>query len=301
MKPTLLILAAGMGSRYGKLKQIDPVGPGGEVIMDYSIYDAIRAGFGKVVFIIRKDFSNEFMNIFTPKLRSKIEVEYVFQEMKDIPAGIEFSEKREKPWGTGHALLSARSKIKEPFAAINADDFYGPSAYKTLADFMIKNAGDRNLYTMIGYRLDTTLSDYGSVSRGVCYTDQESFLQNVVERTSILRDPSGSILFDDGGKKMSLKGSEIVSMNFWGFTPSVFDYMNNEFADFLKKNAQDPKAEFYIPTVVNKLINENKVKLKVLESKDNWFGVTYSEDKSEAVKNINRLIEEGVYPAHLWG
>ena len=300
MKPTLLILAAGMGSRYGKLKQIDPVGPGGEVIMDYSIFDAIRSGFGKIVFIIRKDFSEEFKNIFSPKLSGKIEVEYVYQELEDVPDGIRFSGERQKPWGTGHAMLSARNVINEPFAVINADDFYGPSAYKSMADFLTVNVNDPDLYAMIGYRLDTTLSEYGSVARGVCQTDREGFLQNVVERTSIERDSSGDIYFDDRGKKVILTGSEIVSMNYWGFTTSVFGYMEKEFVDFIKKNASDPKAEFYIPTVANKLINEGKVRLKVLESVDKWFGVTYSEDKPLAVKNINRLIEQGVYPAKLW-
>ena len=289
-----------MGSRYGKLKQIDPVGPGGEVIMDYSIFDAIRAGFGKVVFIIRKDFSGEFMNIFTPKLKGRIEVEYAFQEMEDIPTGIQYMQERIKPWGTGHALLSARENIKEPFAVINADDFYGPSAYKSIADFLLKNANSPDLYAMIGYRLDTTLSDFGSVARGVCQTDKDGYLQGVVERTSIERDSSGNIFFDDGGEKVKLTGSEVVSMNYWGFTTSVFDYMEKEFVDFIKKNASDPKAEFYIPTVANKLIHEGKIKLKVLESADKWFGVTYSEDKPLAVKNINRLIEQGVYPEKLW-
>ena len=301
MKPTLLILAAGMGSRYGGLKQVDPVGPNGEAIIEYSIYDAIRAGFGKVVFVIRESFADAFKESFSKKLEGKIEIEYVFQELDNIPKGIEISDERQKPWGTGHAVLVAKDVINEPFVVINADDYYGPSSYKLTADFL-NSLSEPAIpeYCMVGYELKSTLSDNGYVSRGVCESDENDYLSTVVERTSIekINGEIISKLADD--KFLTLSGEEVVSMNFWGFQPSYFRFLENHFTEFIKLNADNPKAEFYIPTVVNDLINHEQAKLKVLKSKDLWFGVTYKEDKELAVQNISRLIQEGVYPEKLW-
>ncbi len=301
MKPTLLILAAGMGSRYGGLKQVDPVGPCGEAIIDYSIHDAIRAGYGKVVFVIRESFAEAFKKTFDKKLKGKIEVEYVFQELDNIPAGIEVSAERTKPWGTGHAVLVAKDAINEPFVVINADDFYGPSSYKLLVDYFkeIENLIGEN-YSMVGYGLEHTLSEYGHVSRGVCEKDKNDFLQTVVERTQIERIDGKIMTKISDNEEMELTGKEVVSMNTWGFSPSFFQYLETYFADFIKANADNPKAEFYIPTVVNELINNGEITLKVLESKDLWFGVTYKEDKESAVESINALIRDGVYPEKLW-
>ncbi len=301
MKPTLLILAAGMGSRYGGLKQVDPVGPNGEAIIEYSIYDAIRAGFGKVVFVIRKSFAEDFKEKFDNKLKGKIEVEYVYQELDNIPAGIQVSSEREKPWGTGHAVLVAKDVINEPFVVINADDFYGPSAYKKTADYLNSVLGsENNDYCMVGYGLQHTLSEHGYVSRGVCQTDDNNFLKTVVERTSIEKINNKIITKLDDGLKMELKGNEVVSMNFWGFSTSFFGFLETYFEKFINDNSGNPKAEFYIPFVVNELINKNEATLKVLESQDLWFGVTYKDDKGTAVENISNLIGEGVYPNKLW-
>jgi len=301
MKPTLLILAAGMGSRYGGLKQVDPVGPNGEAIIEYSIYDAIRAGFGKVVFVIRESFADAFKESFSKKLEGKIEIEYVFQELDNIPHGIEISDERQKPWGTGHAVLVAKDVIDEPFVVINADDYYGPSSYKLTADFLNSSSEPAiPEYCMVGYELKSTLSENGYVSRGVCESDENDYLNTVVERTSIekINGEIISKLADD--KFLTLSGDEIVSMNFWGFQPSYFRFLEKHFTEFIKLNADNPTAEFYIPTVVNDLINHEQAKLKVLKSKDLWFGVTYKEDKELAVHNISRLIREGVYPEKLW-
>ncbi len=301
MKPTLLILAAGMGSRYGGLKQVDPVGPNGEAIIDYSIFDAIRAGYGKVVFVIRESFARAFKETFDKKLEGKIEVEYVFQELDNIPAGIEVSSERTKPWGTGHAVLVAKNVINEPFVVINADDFYGPSSYQLLADYFkeIENKAGEN-YSMVGYGLEHTLSEHGHVSRGVCEKAKNDFLKTIVERTRIERIDGKIITRIDENTDMELTGKEVVSMNTWGFSPSFFKYLETYFAEFIKANANNPKAEFYIPTVVNELINNGEITLKVLESKDRWFGVTYKEDKDSAVESINALIAQGVYHERLW-
>lgn len=301
MKPTLLILAAGMGSRYGGLKQVDPVGPNGEAIIEYSIYDAIRAGFGKVVFVIRESFAEAFKENFDKKLKGKIEVEYVYQELDNIPAGIQVSVEREKPWGTGHAVLVAKDVINEPFVVINADDFYGPSAYKLTADYLNSVSGSgNNDYCMVGYGLRHTLSEHGYVSRGVCQTDKEEFLKTVVERTNIERINNKIITKLDDGSDMELTGNEVVSMNFWGFSTSFFSFLETHFEKFIKNNSENPKAEFYIPFVVNELINKGEATLKVLESQDLWFGVTYKDDKGTAVESISNLISEGVYPNKLW-
>jgi len=301
MKPTLLILAAGIGSRYGGLKQVDPVGPNGEAIIDYSIYDAIRAGFGKVVFVIRESFAEAFSNSFSKKLEGKIETAYVFQELNNVPDGIEYTSERKKPWGTGHAILVAKDVITEPFAVINADDFYGASSYKMISDYLSSAEGSELPdYCMVGYSLKHTLSDHGFVSRGVCETDKNNYLKTVIERTHIEK-VDGNILTElYDGSKMEMTGKEVVSMNIWGFTPSYFDFLEKYFEAFIRQNAGNPKAEFYIPFVVNELLKTGKAKLKVLESKDRWFGVTYKEDKELAVRNIAGLIKKGVYPEKLW-
>lgn len=298
MKPTLLILAAGMGSRYGGLKQVDPVGPNGEAIIDYSIYDAIRAGFGKVVFVIRESFADAFRESFEAKLAGKIQTEYVFQELESFvqdPSAI--SPERVKPWGTAHAVLVAKDVIREPFVVINADDFYGPESYRLMQHYLGRAAA--NDYCMVGYRLDKTLSEHGYVSRGVCQTDKEGFLQTVVERTHIERVDGKIITQLDEDTRIELVGDEVVSMNIWGFMPSFFDYAESYFNAFIVKNAGNPKGEFYIPFVVNELIREGRIKLKVLESGDQWFGVTYKEDKELAVRSINMLIKQKVYPSKL--
>ncbi len=300
MKPTLMILAAGMGSRYGGLKQLDKLGPSGETIMEYSVYDAIRAGFGKVVFIIRKSFEDDFKMQFVDKLKGKIEVELVFQELEKLPAGVTINNPdRDKPWGTGHAIWVANEVVKESFAVINADDFYGAEAYQVTADFLTGSASETE-YAMCGYRLDKTLSDFGTVSRGVCETDNDGYLQTVNERTAISRKENGKIVYVENGTEYVLNDNDAVSMNFWGFHASIFMHLEEKFTAFLKKDGDKPKSEFYIPFVVDDLMKEGKVKTRVLNSDANWFGVTYKEDRPETVKKIQKLVEEGKYPANLW-
>lgn len=299
MKPTLLILAAGMGSRYGSLKQIDAIGPSGETIIDYSVYDAIRAGFGKVVFVIRKNIEKEFKEVFGNRFQNRIQIDYVFQELENLPQGYSLPEGREKPWGTAHAVLMAKDVIKEPFAVINADDFYGADAFKKLADFFAQTDIDGNIFSMVGYTLNKTLSDHGFVSRGVCETDTESNLITVVERTKIEK-VDDKILFSDGEQKIELQGDEKVSMNFWGFMPSFFKYAESDFITFLNESIEVPKSEFFIPLVVNNLIQSNTIKLKVLPTSASWFGVTYKEDKPIVIQKLKDLVAEGVYPENLW-
>lgn len=299
-KPTLLILAAGIGSRYGGLKQLDKVGTSGETIIDYSIYDAIQAGFGKVVFVIRENIEADFRAFFDEKLKGKIEVEYVFQETHKIPAGLSFNPERIKPWGTGHAVLMAKDAIKEDFAVINADDFYGREAYQTLADyFKTEERGDTD-YCMVGYELKNTLSENGYVSRGQCKSDNQQFLFDVIERTHIERKNNSIIFQDENEKSIELKEDTLVSMNFWGFTPSYFDFLNEKFSRFILQNTDNLKAEFYIPSVVNELIEEKRARVKVLHSDASWFGVTYKEDKAGVMKNIQDLVASGSYPKKLW-
>jgi hypothetical protein len=302
MKPTLLVLAAGMGSRYGGLKQLDKLGPSEETLMEYSIYDAIRAGFGKVVFVIRKSFEEDFKKAFVEKLQGKIEVELVFQELDNVPAGIIVPAEREKPWGTGHAILVAQDAVKTPFAAINADDFYGKEAYQSMADFLSKfEQTDKDQYAMCGYQLGNTLSDFGSVSRGVCDVNGNALLKTVTERTAISKDEHGSITYkDENGNAQALKDNDIVSMNFWGFTTDMFGYLNEKFTAFIKENVHQPKAEFYIPFVVDELMQEKRVTTTVLTSDAKWFGVTYKEDRPTTVDKLNKLVEDGVYPDNLW-
>ena len=299
IKPTLLVLAAGIGSRYGGLKQMDQVGPSGETIIDYSIYDAMKAGFGKVVFVIRRDIEKDFKEVFIDKLKDHIDVDYVFQHIDMVPKGISFSYDRNKPWGTGHAVMVAEQKINEPFAVINADDFYGGSSYRVMADFLT-NSSDINEYSMVGYRLDRTLSDHGHVARGVCETSQDSYLKVVTERTKIENENDKIVFTDDDGSITVLTGNETVSMNFWGFKKSVFDHLNELFIQFVKENSDDPKAEFFIPDMITDLINKNAAKVKVLNTDELWFGVTYREDKPIVIESIRELVSKGVYPSKLW-
>lgn len=303
MQPTLLVLAAGIGSRYGGLKQLDPVGPSGEIIIDYSIYDAIRAGFGKVVFLIRKDIEEPFKETIGNRYQGKIIIDYAFQEINAIPTGFEVPVDRNKPWGTGHAILMAKEVIHEPFAVINADDFYGQSGFKLLADYFssvpIETDGVAN-FAMAGFLLHNTLSEHGTVSRGVCSVDAEGFLTDVVELTKIAKRGNAAENLAEGEKITALTGNEIVSLNMWGFTPAVFAHLQSQFVEFLQEKIDVPKSEFYIPSVVDRMIKEKSARLKVLESADLWFGVTYREDKPMVVANIKKLVDQGVYPKKLF-
>ena len=300
IKPTLLVLAAGMGSRYGSLKQMDGVGPNGEAIIDYSVYDAIRAGFGKVVFVIRHSFAEDFKEVFNAeRFGHRIEVEYVYQELDYLPEGFTLPEGRVKPWGTNHAVMMAADVIKEPFAAINADDFYGRNSYEVIAGFLSQLEGSEGRYCMVGYEVSKTLSENGTVSRGVCTVDAEGNLTSMVERTQIER-VDGTILFHDGGADEPLTENTPVSMNFFGFTPDYFRHSESFFKEFLSENIDNLKSEFYIPRMVNKVINDGTATMKVLSTRADWFGVTYKEDKPQLVAKIEELIEAGVYPRNLW-
>ena len=300
MKPTLFVLAAGMGSRYGGLKQLDGLGPNGETIMDYSIYDAIRAGFGKIVFVIRKSFEDDFKSVVINKFKDLIDTDIVFQEISKVPEGLAYNPEREKPWGTNHAVLMGKEAINEPFAVINADDFYGKESFAVLADFLNSVEGKKNEYCMVGYHVGNTLSESGAVSRGVCVVDENQLLLNVVERTHI-EEKSGQIVFlDEKNEEITLKPNTPVSMNMWGFTPDYFDYSLEYFKEFLAENGQKLKSEFYIPLAVNNLIVQKKVTCKVLDTPSKWFGVTYAEDRPQVVLKINELIRKGVYPEKLF-
>ena len=299
MKPTLFILAAGMGSRYGGLKQIDGLGPNGEAILDYSVYDALRAGFGKIVFVIRKDFEDDFRRVVLSKYEGQVQCEICFQSVDKVPAGYVYNPERTKPWGTNHAVLMGKDLIKEPFAVINADDFYGKESFQVLADFLKSVEGKQGEYCMVGYRVCNTLSENGSVSRGVCSMDANGNLTDVVERTKI-EDKNGTIVFTENDVDTPLDPHTPVSMNMWGFTPEYFNYTEEAFKTFLKEHGQELKSEFYIPTLVNDLITAGKVTCKVLDTPSKWFGVTYSEDRPQVVMKINQLIKEGVYPAKLF-
>ena len=300
MKPTLFVLAAGMGSRYGGLKQLDGLGPNGETIMDYSVFDAKRAGFGKVVFVIRKSFEEDFRTIVLKKYEGVIDTEVVFQDITDVPEGFTYNPERTKPWGTNHAVLMGKGVILEPFAVINADDFYGKDAFEVMAEFLRGVVGKQNEYCMVGYRVGNTLSESGSVSRGVCVVDEKGNLTNVVERTSIERKGDDIIYIDENGNEVAISENTPVSMNMWGFTPDYFDYSLEDFKKFLTEYGQELKSEFFIPLVVNNLIVAGKATCKVLDSSAKWFGVTYAEDRPEVVAKIQALIEGGVYPAKLY-
>ncbi len=298
MKPTLLILAAGMASRYGSMKQTDGFGPNGETIIDYSIYDAINAGFGKISFIIREEFLDSFKNIFEPKLKGKVEVDYVFQSYDLKPFGIDKEIERAKPWGTAHAVLCAKNQINEPFCVINADDYYGADAFKKMADFLTNEANDK-LFSMIGYQIDKTLSENGSVSRGVCQTDENGYLKEINERTKVyFKDDK--IAYEENDEETELDPKTPVSMNFWGFTPAVFDVSERLFKQFVSANEDNPKAEFFIPIVADYLTQSKEAKFKVIPTATKWFGVTYKEDKEIVQNSISELVNSGVYPQKLW-
>lgn len=300
IKPTLLILAAGMGSRYGSLKQVDKLGPAGETIIDYSVYDAKRAGFGKVVFVIRKSIESEFREVYS-KLEKFIPVEYVYQELDNVPEGITVPSERQKPWGTAHAVLVAADAINEPFAVINADDYYGATSFKNMAEYLtMKRDDERETYSMIGFTLKNTLSEHGFVSRGICGTDSNMFLTDVVERTQIQKIENQIIFKDNDQTIHPLTGEEFVSMNFWGFPASVFPHLRRIFKEFITENVHNLKSEFYIPLAANQLINEGNAKIKVLNTPDQWFGVTYKEDKESTVTRFKELTDKGVYPHNIW-
>ena len=289
---TLLVMAAGMGSRYGGLKQLDEVGPSGETIIDYSVFDAIKAGFSKVVFIIRKDFEDEFKTKISNKFSNDIQVEFVFQDIHQLPSGFSLPEDRIKPWGTGHAVLCASNFIDGPFNAINADDYYGRESFKTIADYY-NNGNDS--FSMVAFQLEKTLSDFGSVTRGLCTVNNDKLI-NIVETENLVKSKSGIRSNSD----LDLNGNEPVSMNMWGFTPAIFDYLNEMFEVFLSKNIHDIKSEFLIPSVINDLINSGDELVQVLYSKSSWFGVTYKEDKSHVVQQIQNLVNSGFYPHKLF-
>ncbi len=300
MKPTLLILAAGMGSRYGGLKQLDAMGPHGEAIIEYSVYDAIQAGFGKVVFVIRRDIEQAFKEALGDKFAKHIQVEYVFQELSNVPAGIEVPAERTKPWGTGHAVLVAADAVKEPFLMINADDFYGREAYEAAATFLTQADPSQGEWCLIGYQVKNTLSDHGTVSRGTIQTNEEGFLTSIVERTKIGQE-DGQIV-DTATEPMEVLDPDTpVSMNMMGFTPTVFELCSEYFEAFIKENYTKPKSEFYIPEVMGQAIQEGRAMVKLLTSEANWFGVTYQEDKPIVLSNIQALVDSGKYPAPLWG
>ena len=300
MKPTLLVLAAGLGSRYGGLKQLDGLGPNGETIMDYSIYDAVKAGFGKVVFVIRKSFEEEFKEKVTKKYEHLLPIEIVFQELDDLPEGFELNPDRVKPWGTNHALMMGKSVINEPFAVINADDFYGRKSYEVMSNFLSQLEGSKNKYCMVGYRVGNTLSESGTVARGVCETDENSNLTGIVERTQIKRIDGVVKFKDENGDWISLPDNKPVSMNMFGFTPDYFEYSDQFFVDFLKENEENIKAEFFIPTLVNDLIVDGKIEMRVLDTTAQWFGVTYIEDRPFVVSKFKELVDKGEYPSPLF-
>ncbi|MCC8120073.1 MAG: nucleotidyltransferase [Bacteroidales bacterium] len=298
MKPTLLVLAAGMGSRYGGLKQLDGVGPQGQTIMDYSIYDAIRAGFGKVVFVIRKDFEKDFNEKILSKYKGHVPVEVAFQSIDDLPEGFTVPEGRVKPWGTSHAIRAARNVVKEPFAVINADDFYGRDAFEVLAKYL-QNPTDN--YSMVGFQVGNTMSESGSVSRGVCTVDENGHLTDVVERTAIAYDKDRNINFtDENGKEQRLDPKTPVSMNFWGLQPDFFEHVEEQFLDFLKARGTELKSEFYIPTSVDLLIKQGKKVVDVLGTTSQWFGVTYPEDRPGVVAKLAEMHAKGVYPEKMF-
>ncbi len=301
MKPTLLVLAAGLGSRYGGLKQMDPLGPNGESIIDYSVYDAIQAGFGKVIFVLREEIVNDFYELFANRYKKIITVDHVVQRLTDIPAGIAVNPDRVKPWGTCHAVLSAAKILKEPFAAINGDDYYGKDAFTVIADFLSK-LDPQNVHSqsMVGYSISNTLSEFGSVARGICSVGEKMVLTGVVERTHIERKDSRIIFLDENSKEGDLIGNEIVSMNFWGFTPAVLPFFNDLFRGFLIDRGNELKSEFYIPYAVNLMIESQSIEVKVLESNAQWFGVTYQADRPHVQERIAAMYRQGAYPEKLW-
>ncbi len=300
MKPTLFILAAGMGSRYGGLKQLDGLGPSGETIMDYSVYDALRAGFGKIVFVIRHDFEQEFRDKIISRYEGHVPVEVVFQDINALPDGFTAPEGRTKPWGTGHAVLMGKTAIHEPFGVINADDYYGADGFKVLADFLRTAEGKKNEYCMVGFNISNTLSENGGVSRGHCEVNEEGYLTGVTECHGIERKDGKLIQVTSEGKEIPFPENASVSMNMWGFTPDYFDYSERAFIEFLREHGGEMKSEFYIPSVVNNLISSGTVTLKVEPTTSRWFGVTYAADRPTTVAEFKKLVDQGLYPTPLF-
>lgn len=298
-----MVLAAGMGSRYGGLKQMDPMGPNGETVLDYSVFDALRGGFGRVVFVIRRDFEQAFREGVGAKFSDRVPVEYAFQSLEDLPAGFTVPEGREKPWGTAHAIRAARDLVTGPFAVINADDFYGRDAYVRLGNFLSQptDESDKAHFAMVGFQLRKTLSDFGSVARGICRADAAGYLESVTEMTKIFKTGAGAENREDEANPVLLTGDELVSMNMWGFTPALVPLLEEKFRAFLAAKGGELKSEAYIPMVVDELIREGKADTRMLPTNSEWFGVTYREDKPQVMESIARLIEAGEYPASLWG
>jgi len=295
--PTLLVLAAGMGSRYGGLKQIEPVGPSGEAILDYSVFDALRAGFGKIVFVIRRDIEEAFRSVIGSRYEGRVDVEYVFQELSDLPSGYTVPEGRTKPWGTVQAVLAAKNAIKTPFAALNADDFYGADSFRVLAAHLQSGSPD---YALIGYTLRNTLSPHGSVARGVCEVNAKGYLQAITEYTAIVPDGNAAQTVESSGQSAHFTGNEPVSMNYWGFTPQVFPQLEAIFENFLAANHASLKAECYLPNAIGDLVKADGAKVHVLPTSGTWFGVTYREDHLQVVEAIAALVHSGAYPEKLW-
>lgn len=300
MKPTLFILAAGMGSRYGGLKQLDGVGPAGETIMDYSVYDALRAGFGKIVFVIRKDFEEDFREKVLKKYEGHVPVEVVYQSIDKIPSGFTINPERQKPWGTNHAVLMGKDVIREPFGVINADDFYGADSFKVLADFLRSVEGEKGKYGLIGFIIDNTLSENGGVSRGLCHVSKDGYLTDVRECHGIERKNGRLIQINENGEEVDFPEGAAVSMNMWGFTPDYFEFSEKAFEEFLKEHGNELKSEFYIPSVVNEMIEKNVATLKVETTSSKWFGVTYAADRPATVAQFQKLTDEGIYPEKLF-
>ena len=303
-KPVLVIMAAGMGSRYGGLKQIDPIDQEGHIMMEFSVYDAIKAGFEKVVFIIKREIEKEFKETIGSRISDYIEVEYVYQETDDLPSAYKLPEGRVKPWGTGHAILSCKDVIKGPFAVLNADDYYGPTAFKLIYDHLTTTKdGEKYNYTMVGYRLDKTLTDNGHVARGVCQLDADNCLVDIVERTMIEKKENGPAYTEDNGKTwVDLPGDSVASMNIWGFTKSILKELEDGFIDFLDKNIEENplNSEYFLPSVIHDLLEKGKASAYVSKTSDQWHGVTYKEDKETVAKAINKLKQDGIYPVKLW-
>ncbi|MCX7885924.1 MAG: sugar phosphate nucleotidyltransferase [Verrucomicrobiae bacterium] len=300
MKPTLLVLAAGIGKRYGGLKQVDPVGPNGETIIDYCIYDAVRAGFGRAVFVIRHDIERAFRETFGARFENRLPVDYAYQELDKIPDGFAVPAGRQKPWGTAHAILMAEPLIQEPFAAINADDFYGSDSFRVLADFLQRVPTHSTDYAMVGFQLRHTLSDHGTVSRGICRVDANGMVEQLVELLKVKRHGENACYLDADGNWQPLSADTHCSMNMWGFTPALFPLLREQFVKFLTAHGKDPDKECLIPTVVNQLIAERRITLKVLPTRSAWCGVTYQEDRPKVQQHILGLIRAGEYPQRLW-
>ena len=300
-RTTLVLLAAGMGSRYGGVKQIDAVGPGGEAIIDYSIFDALHVGFTDLCFVVRAEVEDDVREFFEGKFPDTINVSYAVQSLDDLPEGLTTPAERSKPWGTAHAVYAARHAVGTPFAVINADDFYGRDAYKTLHAYLAALANDETDYAMVGYRLDETLSEHGTVSRGICRKDADGFLESIEEHKKIARKDSKIVDTLEDGSTVELQPEDTTSMNMFGFTPAVFPQIEHEFADFVRTEGENPKAEFYIPTLMTRLINAEKAQMRVLSTKAQWFGMTYREDKEVVQARIREYVDSGVYPGRLWG